>query len=133
MSELRLVGLRADGQAERAWRGISIPYLPFVLGRQRAADSRLQDEALSRRHCAFYRHDGRVWVQDLDSANGTRLNGEPLTRPRPLADGDRLELAHVAFQVRLSRAAPSAGRVPVLDHVRQGVAQLVAGLVRRPC
>jgi CheY-like chemotaxis protein len=52
-----------------------------------------------------------VWVEDLGSRNGTRLNGEPVAGARPLADGDRLELARLAFRVRLT-GPPARAAVP---------------------
>jgi CheY-like chemotaxis protein len=54
-----------------------------------------------------------VWVEDLGSRNGTRLNGAAVESARPLADGDRLDLARLAFRVRLAgtpaQAAGPAG------------------------
>jgi pSer/pThr/pTyr-binding forkhead associated (FHA) protein len=73
---------------------------------------------VSRRHCALSLRDGRVWVEDLGSRNGTRLNGQPLATPRPLEDGDRLEVAHLPFRVRL---AEPVGAAPVLLPSPSGV------------
>jgi hypothetical protein len=41
--------------------------------------------------------DGRAWVQDLGSLNGTFLNREPVHEPRALAEGDRLDLDGLPF------------------------------------
>ncbi len=93
---------------------------PCVVGRHSACDHRIPHPSVSRRHCVFRLRDGRVWVEDLGSTNGTRLNGEPLTGLRPLTDGDRLELADLAFGVRLAKdrveaAAPAADVLVVED------------------
>jgi pSer/pThr/pTyr-binding forkhead associated (FHA) protein len=60
----------------------------------------------------FSVHDGQVWVEDLGSRNGTRLNSEPIAEARPLVDGDLLQLASCTFQVRLpeslSGSSPSS-------------------------
>jgi hypothetical protein len=56
------------------------------------------------------RLDGRAWVKDLGSRNGTCLNGKPLTKARPLAEGDRLDLAGLPF-LCLSRLPDEAGEV----------------------
>jgi pSer/pThr/pTyr-binding forkhead associated (FHA) protein len=47
---------------------------------------------LSRRHASLYRVKDAWWVRDLDSANGSTLNGLPLNVPagNSLADGDQL-------------------------------------------
>ena len=56
---------------------------------------------LSRVHAAIERIGENWWVRDLESANGTRLNGLPLDNPQgnALRDGDELDLGewHVTF------------------------------------
>jgi predicted component of type VI protein secretion system len=86
---------------------VAIDHFPCVVGRHPACDRRINNPLVSRRHCAFWLHDGRAWVQDLASSNGTRLNGKPLTEPHPLAEGDRLDLASLPFFC-LSRAPDEA-------------------------
>ncbi|MBL9001443.1 MAG: FHA domain-containing protein [Phycisphaerae bacterium] len=45
------------------------------------------------RHARFFRHRGRLLVEDLRSPGGVKLNGVPLAGPSELAHGDVLELA----------------------------------------
>jgi pSer/pThr/pTyr-binding forkhead associated (FHA) protein len=71
-----------------------------VLGRASECDHRINDPMISRRHCAFSLRDGRVWVEDLASRNGTRLDGEPVHAPRPVADGATLQVADWTFVIR---------------------------------
>jgi pSer/pThr/pTyr-binding forkhead associated (FHA) protein len=47
----------------------------YVLGRDDDADLRLTDEDASRRHTRVVRRGSRLWVIDLGSKNGTRLDG----------------------------------------------------------
>jgi CheY-like chemotaxis protein len=61
---------------------------------------------VSRRHCALTLREGRVWVEDLRSRNGTRLNGQPLEEALPLDEEDLLELGGLVFRVGL-RDAPA--------------------------
>jgi hypothetical protein len=75
---------------------------PCVVGRHPECDHQLACAAISRRHCAFTVKGGRVWVEDLGSRHGTRLNGQLVEGLRPLHHGDRLELAYLPFEVRLS-------------------------------
>jgi len=59
----------------------------------------VRDRTVSRFHCeVFVDRDGRAWVKDLGSRNGTWLNGKPLTWARPLAEGDRLDIAGLPFR-----------------------------------
>ena len=57
-----------------------------ILGRARDVDFQLDDPNVSRRHAALYWSEGRVMVEDLDSTNGTMVNGYPISstvlRPR---------------------------------------------------
>jgi pSer/pThr/pTyr-binding forkhead associated (FHA) protein len=50
----------------------------YVLGRDDDADLRLTDEDASRRHTRIVRRGSRLWVIDLGSKNGTRLDGRRL-------------------------------------------------------
>jgi hypothetical protein len=81
---------------------LALRAFPCVVGRQPECDHQLDCPIISRRHCAFSVRGGRVWVEDLGSRHGTRLNGQPVEGLRPLHDGDRLDLAYVPFKVRLS-------------------------------
>jgi len=51
----------------------------------------LDDNNVSRRHAAFMRLEDGWAIEDLDSTNGTRLNGQPVRRAR-LHDGDVIEI-----------------------------------------
>ena len=75
---------------------------PCVVGRDSKCDHQLAFPVISRRHCAFSVRGGRVWVEDLGSLHGTLLNGQPVQGRRSLRDGDRLDLACLSFEVRLS-------------------------------
>ena len=63
----------------------------------------LDDAFASGRHAALT-FRGRSWyVEDLGSRNGTRLGGQALAAPAPMAWGDELEVGHV--RLRLDRPA----------------------------
>ncbi|MDI6900597.1 MAG: DUF3662 and FHA domain-containing protein [Anaerosomatales bacterium] len=62
-----------------------------VVGRLAECQICLQDANTSRRHAAFIRLEDGWAIEDLDSTNGTRLNGKPVTRAR-LRDGDVVEI-----------------------------------------
>src|SRR2546421_2113079 len=80
------------------------PAVPLTLGRSRENTVVLLDELASRRHATVYWSDGQWLARDLESLNGTYLDGERLTTPTPLADGSRLRIGDVVFRVRLPRA-----------------------------
>ena len=76
--------------AEGEPRSVPISGERTVIGRDPEADIHLDDEAVSWNHLAIESRGGVLMVTDLDSSNGTALNGEPLDRPRRLRDGDTL-------------------------------------------
>jgi DNA-binding NtrC family response regulator len=59
-----------------------------VVGRVKEAELRLKDQVSSRRHARFTVLAGRVTVEDLESHNGTRVNGERIGGKQPLESGD---------------------------------------------
>jgi len=74
-----------------------IPPGEVVLGRSTEADIRLDDEGVSRLHAKIRRRtDGTVEVVDLDSTNGTYVNGAQI-RHFTLSDGDRIQIGSVTI------------------------------------
>ena len=82
-----------------------------TVGRDTEADLRLDDDAVSGRHLLIEERGGVLMATDLDSRNGTALNGEPLDRPRRLRDGDVLSLGRQRLEVSI--AAPAGGGMTV--------------------
>lgn len=97
----------------RRRRVFSIPEPGGVLGRARGCAIRIPSAEISRRHCRVRLEDGLVYVEDLDSVNGTRLNGEFISEKTLARPGDRLEVGPVAFVVEYE-LTPEA-----LDRLRQ--------------
>ena len=75
----------------------------FVLGRDGAlVDAVLDHRSVSHRHARLTRREGRLCVEDLNSTNGTRVNGRRLEpfAPRVLAPGDAVALGDVDLPLR---------------------------------
>jgi hypothetical protein len=53
-----------------------------VIGRSRDCDITLDDTNISRRHAEIRQEDGAYWLVDLDSTNGSEVNGERVDRAR---------------------------------------------------
>jgi pSer/pThr/pTyr-binding forkhead associated (FHA) protein len=67
-----------------------------------AWDIALQDRAVSRPHCRFSKRGDNWFVMDLGSANGTMLNGTPVTADsRQMKDGDVLVVGETTLLFRL--------------------------------
>ena len=93
----------ADRELARAELGITIGRHPELCERIVA------DPSVSRRHCRLGLNGGRLAVEDLNSLNGTLLDGAevPQFRPQPLHAGQELVLGQVAL--RVSRLEPGSG------------------------
>jgi DNA-binding response OmpR family regulator len=72
----------------------------LLLGRADDCDLVVADQRVSRHHAQLRRLGDGFLLADLNSTNGTRLNGQlirPLAEPLPLQDGDVIELGSARF------------------------------------
>lgn len=65
-----------------------------------------QDKGVSRQHAAILLKDGSLHIMDLESYNGTFLNGQRLiaNQPRVLRDGDSVRLGYLVFDVAFEQS-----------------------------
>lgn len=84
-----------------------------TLGRHPANDLVLGDRAVSAEHAVFIREPaaGVVVVEDLDSTNGTRVNGMRV-RTCVLRSGDLIEIGSARVRFLLEQQGPQAGKSP---------------------
>ena len=91
-----LVGrILADGEP----KAFLIEQLPFTIGRRTDVSLRIPSQAVSGRHAEIFTRNGKLFVRDLGSTNGTFLNGERVTDEAPLTSGAWLQFASMPFQV----------------------------------
>jgi len=64
---------------------------PITIGREEDNTIQLNDERVSRFHVKIQEDSGRIILTDLDSTNGTRINGHPV-QVRVLQHGDQLSI-----------------------------------------
>jgi serine phosphatase RsbU (regulator of sigma subunit) len=70
-----------------------------TIGRSADSDLRLEHGSVSRRHAEISLEDSGVTITDLDSRNGTRVNGAPVVRPTPVSEGDTIGFADVTLKL----------------------------------
>lgn len=79
-----------------------------VIGRSAECGLRIASSLVSRQHCQILLRDNQVFVRDLESSNGTFLNGAQV-KPNvevPVPPGSELSVGGVRFYVRYDGAAP---------------------------
>lgn len=64
----------------------------MTIGRDPKCEIHLENRALSRRHTQLEQRGATIWVRDLDSQNGTYVNGKRIEEPLALHGGDVVEL-----------------------------------------
>ncbi len=69
-----------------------------VLGRLPECQVVLPSRAVSRRHARIFFRQGRFYLEDLGSRNGTLLNGEVVQQPRPLQDQDTIAICDITLR-----------------------------------
>ena len=62
----------------------------LAVGRDPDNDISVDHATISRRHARLFEKDGRIWVEDLGSTNGTQVNDAQIDGPRQLRNGDQL-------------------------------------------
>jgi pSer/pThr/pTyr-binding forkhead associated (FHA) protein len=67
------------------------------LGRSRDCDVTIDDPSVSRRHAELHREHAGYAIVDLDSTNGTQVNGEKVSRAK-LQPGDRITLGQTELR-----------------------------------
>jgi hypothetical protein len=82
--------------------GTTFPLMPMTsLGRAPTNTASLPDDTASLEHALLYLKDGKWWLEDLDSRNGTRLNEKPITQPSLVVPGDVIGIGQVKLKIEL--------------------------------
>jgi EAL domain-containing protein (putative c-di-GMP-specific phosphodiesterase class I) len=101
-----------------------------VIGRSDAADHTIYSNTVSKAHAALEVVDGRHVVRDLDSTNGTFVNGQRASE-QPLEDGDIVQVAQVEFCFRLPAVRPAASlEAPAVERTLTMASSQAQGLIR---
>ena len=71
-----------------------------TIGRASGCQIALEDDkAVSQLHARLFRRDGRLYLEDLGSTNGTYLNAKKVGGPVALARGDRVQVGRTVLEV----------------------------------
>lgn len=98
---------------------IVVDHFPFIIGRKSDSDCHLPLAFVSRQHCRFTEGEEGVLVQDLESYNGTFVNGKRASNPLPVRHGDELHLGPCSFRVLFPPAREETAKEIALAPTRQ--------------
>ena len=93
----------------------------LTVGRLAGNDVALDEGSVSSRHAELVLQDGGVVLRDLESTNGTFLNGEQVTGEHPLNEGDEIYFGGVRSVFMESAGAPSEMVEAVEESVTEAV------------
>lgn len=117
-------------------REIALDRERITVGRRPSNQIQIEDLAISAEHARITTILGDVFLEDLDSTNGTSVNGKPVTK-RALVDGDvveigkyRLKFVGAADAARTVAQRRSESSASVADPAAVADSTAVRGLVR---
>ena len=89
----------------------------FRIGRKPGNDLQIDNLAVSGEHAVLFQEEGRFFVEDLGSTNGTRVNGLPVAK-QPLQDADLIEIGR--YRLTYRTGGPAYGLPPAVLQVLDG-------------
>ena len=97
------IKIKSSGRFLRTVNGkedIELSYLPFIIGKQeRVCDYVLDTDGVSRMHLKFFEKDNEIYARDLNSRNGTYVNGRKLENEENirLYNGDSVNICGISY------------------------------------
>ena len=78
---------------------LKLPDRDITVGRDLECDIRVSDSDVSRMHCQIKIREGKLYVDDLESRNGTYINDIAIKTETPLHPGDLLRIGPMVFEL----------------------------------
>ncbi len=92
-------------------RFVPIHSTPFLIGRRSGSSYTINSRTVSGLHAEIVQVRQSLAVRDLQSTNGTYLNGKRVTEQVVLSEDDLVQFADVAFRVRRQAACRELGTI----------------------
>jgi pSer/pThr/pTyr-binding forkhead associated (FHA) protein len=85
---------------------IPIKFSQFVIGRDPQCQLRPASSMISRRHCAIHIRQGKIFLKDFGSTNGTLVNDKRVEGEIELKDKDQIKIDPLYFVLQVEASAP---------------------------
>src|SRR5215472_6875206 len=82
----------------------------ITIGRKEGNTIRLTERNVSRRHAKLVKQNSSVYIEDLGSYNGIKVNGNKITGRIAVSEGDRIQIGDYLLALKMDRAVAAAGR-----------------------
>jgi pSer/pThr/pTyr-binding forkhead associated (FHA) protein/tetratricopeptide (TPR) repeat protein len=90
----------------------------ITIGRKEGNTIRLTERNVSRRHAKLVKQNSSVFIEDLGSYNGIKVNGSKIAGRIAVAEGDRIQIGDYLLALKMDRAAAAAGRADPFTDVK---------------
>ena len=84
----------------------------MTIGRLEGNTIRLTERNVSRRHARLVRQNGALYIEDLASFTGVRVNGAKIATPTPLREGDEVQIGDYRLALRGERTTAALSDRP---------------------
>ena len=81
----------------------------ITIGRKEGNTIRLTERNVSRRHAKLVKSNGTVFIEDLTSYNGIKVNGDRIAGRAPVNEGDRVQIGDYQLALKLDKAQTASG------------------------
>lgn len=88
-----------SGRAEGTWAPLPGDGTAILIGRSADASIDINDDYASSRHARVYSQDGEWIVEDLDSTNGTYVNGQQIQAPTIIGLEDTIRIGRTQLML----------------------------------
>src|SRR5204863_1965446 len=91
----------------------------ITIGRKEGNTIRLTERNVSRRHAKLLKSNGTVFIEDLSSFNGIKVNGDRIAGRAPINEGDRIQIGDYQLALKLDKqqqtGTPSVSGAPASE------------------
>src|SRR5262245_25608259 len=84
----------------------------MTIGRMEGNTIRLTERNVSRRHARLVRQNGALFIEDLQSFTGVRVNGAKIASPTALREGDEVQIGDYRIALRGDAKASASAATP---------------------
>ncbi len=98
-----------------------------LIGRSPGCQIQIEDPAVSKQHARLYTSEGKWFIEDLNSSNGTYLNSHSIQKPKSLKPNDVIRVGTHSF--RFFPGPPESIPTPVKRLFNKWVRLIAVGLM----